>query len=47
MKVQMRNCYENYAKDLHTVIDFLSGFTDEILEEKTDGSFYVFCIKIG
>lgn len=42
----MRNGYENYAKDLHTVLDFLSGFTDEILEEKTDGSFYVFCIKL-
>jgi len=47
MNLQMRNGYENYEFDLHKSFDFLLPYIAEIVEERSDGSFYVYCIRLS
>ncbi len=47
MNLQMRKGYENYEFDLHKFFDFLIPYIAEIVEERSDGSFYVYCIRLS
>ena len=46
MKIQFRKGYENYKEDLHHIFDLIFRQNFEIVEERTDGSFYAYSVKL-
>lgn len=46
MKIHFRKGFENYKEELHNIFDLICGQDFEIIEERTDGSFYAYCVKL-
>ncbi|MEO0065355.1 MAG: hypothetical protein RI983_681 [Bacteroidota bacterium] len=47
MKIKMRNGYENYESDFKNILQFLSAYDFIIDDNRTDGSYYLYSIKLN